>query len=208
MATSKLKIEGGKIVAFEDRYFQSLSDDGKTYQGNSWTVQIVGKKIICHCRRHYEDGTRDCHREFYLRDGLVGLSGGHVANRYAYFRDAHFQERLDKLGITAIKRENPNQEFSGRCEHTRLGSASFRVQTDGRMEVAMTDIGEFVSDLDNPLEMEWKQHKLVRVTHANWAVVHRHIHTVSENTDAVLLYARQPNATLSTLELLAREGNF
>lgn len=208
VATSKLRIKSGRIVNFEDRYFQSLSENGKTYFGNSWEVRIVGKKIICHCERRYEDGIHKQHREFYLRDGLIGLSGGHVDERYVYFRDAQFQQRLDKLGITAIKRENPNGEFIGRCENTQNGTASFLVQTDGKMEVIMTDVGEFTDETNNPLEMEWKLQKLVNVSHASWTVLRRHIHTHTESTDAVILYTKRPNLALGAIEFLSKEGNF
>lgn len=208
MATTKLRIRDGRIIGFDDRYFLSLSEDGKTYRGNSWEVRIIGRKIICHCERLYEDGVHTCHREFYLRDGLVGLSGGRADERYVYFRNANFQQRLDKLGITAIKRESPNGEFVGRCENTRHGTASFLVQTDGQMEVVITDTGEFPPESDNPLETEWKQQKLVNVSHASWTVLRRHIHTDTECTDAVILYSRRPNLSLSAIEVLSREGYF
>ena len=40
MATTTLVIKSGQIIDYSDRYFHSLSEDGKTYSGNGWDVTI------------------------------------------------------------------------------------------------------------------------------------------------------------------------
>ena len=46
-----------------------------------------------------------------LSEGLLGLAGGYIDERYAYFRDGSFQKFLDNHGISAVKRENPNRSY-------------------------------------------------------------------------------------------------
>ena len=57
MATATLTIKNGKVQDYSDRYFQSLSEDGRMYSGNGWDVTIKegrnGRpgRIICHAER-------------------------------------------------------------------------------------------------------------------------------------------------------------
>lgn len=94
MSTTRLTIQDGKITDYVDRYFESLSADGKKYQGNGWTVVIHNyyrgnqHRIICHAEQLYCNGQAVCHREFRLADGILDLAGGGIATRYVHFHRA------------------------------------------------------------------------------------------------------------------------
>ncbi len=110
MATARVMIKNGKVVDYMDRYFGSISEDAKKYFGNGWEVTIVdgvdGRpgKIVCHSEREYSDGLYACHKEFALQDGTVGLAGGNITERYAYFRSEEFQDFLAEFNIDSVRR--------------------------------------------------------------------------------------------------------
>jgi hypothetical protein len=61
-----------------------------------------------------------------LSSGVLGLSGGHIDSRYAFFRNAHFQAFLDQFGIDHVEYSNPNQTYEQNDKTDRL-----KVYTDG-----------------------------------------------------------------------------
>ena len=134
MSTVRIKVENGNIYGLDGHPY------GKSFMENDWTVTIkdghngrVGR-IICHAEREYADGIAVCHREFKLADGVVGLAGGNIYDRYVYFRSRDFQDFLEKHGITAVKHENPNQEFSGFSSCSGRGEATITVESDGKVD--------------------------------------------------------------------------
>lgn len=145
METCKITIQDGRIVDYSGCHYDYIEENGLKATGNGWIVTIKpaqGKsrgKIIAHCEREYSDGLAVCHREFRLEDGTLGLAGGNVHDRYAYFRKANFQRFLDAFGLTAIKREDPNREFSGSSIRSGWGKAYCAVETDGIADPAYDD---------------------------------------------------------------------
>ena len=140
MATSVLEIKNGKIVNHSDRYFHSLSDDGKEYSGNGWDVTIKegrnGRpgRIICHAEREYSYGPAVCHREFKLADGTLGLAGGNITSRYAYFRSNDFTSWLKENGIQAVRRQDPNTTYRSCNPVSDVWSHDLIIDTDGKTE--------------------------------------------------------------------------
>lgn len=140
MATSVLEIKNGKIVNHSDRYFHSLSDDGKEYSGNGWDVVIKegcnGRpgRIICHAERIYSYGPAVCHREFKLEDGTLGLAGGNITSRYAYFRSDDFTSWLKENCIQAIRRQDPNSTYRSSNPVSDYWSHELIIDTDGKTE--------------------------------------------------------------------------
>lgn len=137
MATTTLIIKSGQIIDYSDRYFHSLSEDGKIYSGNGWDVEIKegrnGRpgRIICHAERTYSYGPAICHREFRLEDGTLGLAGGNITSRYAYFRSDDFAKWLKENGIQAIRRQNPNTTYMSSNPVSDYWSHNLIVDTDG-----------------------------------------------------------------------------
>lgn len=181
MATLKLKIEDGKLVGTvgEGRYFEGISEDGLVAEGNGWTVTLCpgkgGKagKIVCHAEREYSTGLAICHREFRLQDGILGLAGGDIRDRYAYFRKADFQAFLDGLGIDAVKREDPNRDF------LIGGDGRFSIKTDGQVCQEWED--------------HWSDHKVV--SGATWAVVRKEYNNGFNRVHSTLLYTMEKDVT-------------
>jgi len=140
MATSKITIVNGKIVDYSDRYFHSLSEDGREYSGNGWDVTIrEGRngrpgRIICHAERNYSYGPAVCHREFRLEDGTLGLAGGNITSRYAYFRSAGFTNWLRENGIQAVRRQDPNCTYRSSNPVSDVWSHDLIIDTDGKTE--------------------------------------------------------------------------
>lgn len=119
MSTLLMHVRNGILVGYDGGGFESFSKDGLTGYGNDWEVTIIPAtekakgKIICHCEREYKTGPMSYDREFKLQDGTIGLSGGHMRDRHAFFRKALFQNFLDEMGIKAIRRANPDQTYRG-----------------------------------------------------------------------------------------------
>ena len=140
MATTKLMIEDGRIVNYYDRYFHSLSENGKEYIGNGWVVTIKdGHKgrpgrIVCHSEREYSDGRAVCHREFKLADGMIGLSGGNVRSRYVYFRSEEFSKWLEKNELQCVIRSDPNGVYISSNPYGSVWSHGLAIKTDGEVD--------------------------------------------------------------------------
>ena len=140
MATTTLVIRNGKIEEYSDRYFHSLSQDRKKYSGNGWDVTIKegrnGRpgRIICHAERVYSYGPAVCHREFKLADGTLGLAGGNITSRYAYFRSDDFTSWLKENGIQAVRRQNPNTTYRSCNPVSDVWSHDLIIDTDGKAE--------------------------------------------------------------------------
>ena len=139
MATAKLIIKKGRIISYNDRYFDLLSEDRKEYLGNGWHVQIKDShkdrpgRIICHAECEYCSGLAVCHREFQLADGILGLAGGNIHSRYAYFRSEFFQTWLEDHNLQCVKHEDPNQIYCSRNPVSNYWSHNIEVETDGKI---------------------------------------------------------------------------
>lgn len=182
MATTKIEIRDGRIVDYRDQYFEAISEDGLRYRGNGWTVKIVpankrsSGKIICHCQRQYSDGIHKYHREFALVDGLLGLAGGHIDERYAYFRKAEFQAFLNKFGIDRVERGDPNQVFRGHEQFTcECHQEHIDVISDGVVSFAVTHVySEGWEKVTNRYQVDqylYSKDVEYSVSGATWAVV-------------------------------------
>ncbi len=140
MATTILTIKDGKVADYSDRYFYSLSEDGREYSGNGWDVTIKegrnGRpgRIICHAERAYSYGPAICHREFRLADGTLGLAGGNITSRYAYFRSDDFAQWLKENGIQAVRRQDPNCTYGSSNPVSDVWSHDLIIDTDGKAE--------------------------------------------------------------------------
>lgn len=198
MSTLQMKIKNGKILDINGRYFEGASEDGLKAEGNGWVVTIVPMsketpgKIVAHCERHYSDGPAICHREFKLQDGILGLSGGRVTERYAYFRKQKFQDFLDKFGITAVKREDPNQTFKGFTAWDGWGEAHYHVDTDG------TATREDYRDYINVENGNYTGSANIAVSNATWAIVSTDDYYGNSRNHARIIYTQREVTSLDT----------
>lgn len=214
MATLRFFVKEGKVVDYAGRYFDGISEDGLKAVGNGWVVTICPAtkrrpgKIIAHCEREYSDGTATCHREFRLQDGTLGLAGGNVRDRYAYFRKASFQKFLDEFGITAVKREDPNQAFTGFAAYSGRGSAEQNVETDGKVDWHyIDDPGSreyFESPGGNP--NLYRGEETHTITDATWVIVETREHYGDNHNYAKILYTQVKDVTSLAPKLRRRKA--
>lgn len=110
--------------------------------------------------------------------GVVGLSGGYVDNRYAYFRDIYFIKYLEDNGLDKVVHETPNQEFMlynyrlaglGNERHDKI------IETDGEIEICnIDDVGENEGWYDKyPNTSAYKQYVYKIIKGATYAVVEK-----------------------------------
>jgi hypothetical protein len=194
MATTQLRILGGKIFSYNDKYFKEMSEDGLFYSGNRWRVWIVPAndledgKIICRSEGNYQEGLVICQKEFPLKDGTVGLSGGNVRNRYAYFRTTHFQQFLDDFGVTAVRYIDPNQAYPKLRDYNNTYQCEQRIYTDGEvLEVPMRELeaDEVPRPAGNRKLYSWDTCYIVK--NATWVIVETENHyRDGENLSKVL----------------------
>lgn len=213
MATLQLIIEAGKVVDHNGVYFESISENGLQAFGNGWEVTIrpATKKrpgrIIAHCERMYSDGPAVCHREFRLEDGTLGLAGGNVYDRYAYFRKASFQQFLDEFGITAVKREDPNQDFTGFSAYSGAGNAYQNVESDGKIAWGYEDepgSREYFERPGNNPNL-YRGMETHAVTGATWAIVERKEDYRDNHNYSKILYTLTKDVTSLAPELRRRK---
>jgi hypothetical protein len=69
-----------------------------------------------------------------LKDGVVGLSGGDVRRRYAYFRDLEFVQFLHDYRITTVKRADPDGTYYGHSEYSARLQETSELLSDGIVE--------------------------------------------------------------------------
>ena len=140
-------------------------------------------------------------------NGLLGLAGGYVDQRYAYFRDSSFQDFLDKFGLTAVKCENPNQKFSGFSARTGLGIAYQDVFTDGNVTWNYEDTGSreaFEAPGANPNLYTGREFH--SVSDGTWAIVETSCHYGDSHNFARILYTEVKNVIELEDSLMANEA--
>ena len=190
MSTIMIRIQDGRIYSLNYSHPFKLINDGKFFSMNDWTVTIKDShngrpgRIVCHAEREYSDGLAICHREFKLADGVVGLAGGNICDRYAYFRSKDFQDFLDKHGITAVKHEDPNQKFSGFVSRSGRGKADIIVESDGKID------HDFVLN-----RSEATGYAYYTVSGASWAIVTVANFYGNNRNYASILYSAVKNVT-------------
>ena len=140
------------------------------------------------------------HRRNLPISGMLGLSGGNVTERYAYFRDAEFQAFLDKFGITAIKRENPNRDYTWPAIYCGGGDASSVLWTDGSVQETYKDDEWFLEALKEPGANQNLYHGTTRytVSGAKWTVMSTAMEYGDRHNTARILYTEVRDVT--TLE--------
>lgn len=198
MSTVRRRIVDGKIIneVGEPVDYEIVHGNWN----NPWVVQIKDGQIFCHCEAIYSDGKREMDKSFPLEDGTLGLSGGRIDDRYAYFRTKVFQDFLEENRFQSI---NPKFMgiWSGKLKHANCskGTASYCIFTDGKLEhissenapwVAKNNITPFSSIFDSIESFEIKD--------AKWAVVGTSVHYKHQHNLSIVLHV-QKSVTLSEM---------
>ena len=143
------------------------------------------------------------HRRGLPISGIIGLSGGNVTERYAYFRDAEFQAFLEKFKITAVRHENPNQRFSAPSIYCGGGDAYQKVWSDGQIDWDYKDAEWWRKACEEPgcnpnLYVGTSYHS---VTGGTWAVVETYCNYGNRRNYARILYTEVRDVTTLKDEL-------
>ena len=224
MATLKLEIENGFFVGTNGCYVSIVEPTHVIANGWDCVIDENGT-IRCDATRYYSDGehsmryviqpngfakltlkvpydkVKTLRKGFVvskgskLSDGLLGLAGGYIDERYAYFRDGNFQKFLNKFGITAVKHEDPNQKFSGFSNYSGWGTASQDVFSDGNIEWDYEDAPGSREYFEQPgcnpnLYSGTTYHT---VTNATWAIVETRENYRDNHNYARILYTTVRN---------------
>jgi hypothetical protein len=161
-------MENGFFTCTNGRYVTEVTPTHVVGNGWDCSIRKDGS-VVCDAVRDYSDGVHSMRYEIAkngfarltlkvegqplqtlrkgfvlprgakLTDGVIGLAGGYVDERYAYFRDGGFQKFLDKFGITAVKHEDPNQTFVVRNARYGGGECRSRLRTDGKVDEVSYD---------------------------------------------------------------------
>ncbi len=215
MATLNVTLENGFFSTSNGIYVTEFTPTHVVGNGWDCTVRMDGS-ILCEAVRTYADGVHSMRYEITkngfakltlkvrnepvrtirkgfvlprgakLADGTIGLSGGCVDDRYAFFRDAAFNKFLAKFGLTAVRHEDPNQSFVVRKARYGGGECNSDLITDGAKEEVSFDSGrtdEWRAHNPGTCSYEWET--TYRVTGASWL-----IHEVSKHEGDCHRYAR------------------
>ncbi len=130
-----------------------------------------------------------------IGNGILGLAGGRINERYAYYRDIKFQEFLEKFGITAVKHEDPNQTFEGFSALTGIGSAFQEVYSDGKVEKEYEDDPGSREEFEQPgcNSSLYRGTIYHTVTGASWAIVETYSDYLDSRNYAKILYTKEKN---------------
>lgn len=217
MATSTILINNNAF--FQEGSFSRYLDEFTPSRvvANGWVCTISPEEgLRCEAVRHYSDGEHkmvftispggkaslrlctppenkwETIKSFRISgplEGTLGLSGGYIDSRYAYFRESSFQQFLDVHGITAVKHENPNQIFFLRNACYGGGECHMTLLTDGEQVEISCDYGRSEKwQLDNPMTCASEVEQEIQVTGATWVIVKKRQHERDRHNSSCILY--------------------
>ena len=211
MATLQLKVKDGRFVESNGVNVKAFSP---TYvEGNEWKCEI--KKdgaIFCFAQKtvgetmysmrytitngwtkltlKIGDQKPKILKNFRLREpniaGVIGLPGGDITKRRPYFREAGFQELLERYGLTAVRFEYANAVYTLH-EQFQNGETIFKEEieiTDGNQECIFEETIE--SSQGEILAMK----RCVEVTDAKWVI--KKVQKVDGGIHRILITKQNP----------------
>ena len=149
---------------------------------HSWTVTKIDHHLIA--TSSSKASGKNVYR-FPFKDGTLFLYNGN-AKKYAYFRDMGFQNFLLRHGITAVKREDPNQSYSVRSHEGGNGRIGYALRTDGVVKTERTGgLWDNMKDIGNAC---YDSSYLLHVSGASWVIVSTFNHCFDNHSSAAVLY--------------------
>lgn len=222
MATIKVKISNGFFVEATPIYLEELTPTKVV--GNGWNCEIKEDGTVqCDSVREYSDGEYSIRyvirpngfakltlktpyenktlKKGYvlpkgekLKNGLIGLAGGNIKERYAYFRNDAFQMFLESHGITAVQHEDPNQLYVLRNSFHGAGSCSSEILTDGVLERIQYDSGES-SEWAKEGSSAFAVQEHFQVKRATWVLFKQTQNEYNSRNHSVILYSLERDLT-------------
>lgn len=232
MATLKITLENGFFSKTNGCYLHLFEPTHVVGNGWDCTISEDGT-IVCEAVRYYSDGehsmrykispngyaklTLKVHnqrvktirkgfvltRGAKLSDGVIGLAGGNVDKRYAYFRYASFQQFLDRFGITAVMHQNPNTLYTVRNALYGGGRCHSTIISDGKI---------IKIDYDSGRSRKWAAENLgtcafesdvtYQVTGATWTIQSQTQHEGDSHNRSRILYTLERDVTVLEKKLM------
>lgn len=220
MATLRINLENGFFSSTHGRYVTEVTPTHVVGNGWDCVIREDGS-VLCEARRQYFDGYHSMRYEIAnngfakltlqvgkgavktlwrgfvlprgakLTDGAIGLAGGYVDDRYAYFRDGPFQRFLDKFGITAVKHEDPNRTFVVRNARYGGGECRSGLVSDGVVTKTGYDSGRTdVWHQSFPGTCAYEGEASYAITEATWAIYTQDRHEGDSHNYARILYTQ------------------
>lgn len=225
MATLQVQIENGYFVGTNGCYVTSVEPTHVIANGWDCVIDEDGT-IRCDAIRGYSDGEHCMRyiiqpngfakltlkvpynkvktlrkgfvvpKGYKLSDGLLGLAGGYIDERYAYFRDASFQKFLEDHGISAVKHEDPNQTFSIRNARYGGGECYSYLLTDGEVIEEGYSSGRTESWEEScPGTCAYEGNEYLKVTGATWTIHKQTQHEGDNHNCFRILYTLEKDLT-------------
>lgn len=192
MATTKITIKNGKITDSNGVYVNEIKPFYA--DANGWKVYINTKKNIIYCEkvRQYFYGEEKKKKIFKLEDGLLGLSGGHVRESYAYFRSEKFQNFLSKYGITAVARLEEDFKFDIRNANYGGGKCDSWFWTDGEVIRLRIDSGR-TQDWKERFSgtQAYEEDTYFKLSNASFVVIEQTQHEYNSHNHSKILYTNE-----------------
>lgn len=193
MPTLKLTLKNSRFVSHNGINVENFRSNYAL--GNGWECHIDSEgTVYCFAERHYKKerhsiklkikdgwvklilkigyGEVKVLKSYKLAewptDGVIGLPGGYIDKRKAYFREHSFQELLDLYGLTAVRCEPANGVYII-LEKFEKGESIFKEEidaTDGTQELIFNE----VKYPDENEKSTFKVFRHVQVTDANWVI--------------------------------------
>ena len=225
MATLQVRIEDGFFVGTNGCYVSLVEPTHVVANGWDCSISEDGT-IMCEAVRVYSDGehsirylvqpngfakltlkvpnekVRTLRKGFVLpkgsklSDGMLGLAGGNIDSRYAYFRDGSFQKFLEDRGISAVKHEDPNRLYSVRNARYGGGECYSYLLTDGTVEEEEFSSGRTDSWAEScPGTGAYEGEQTLKVSGATW-VIHKQVQSEGDKHNSfALLYTLEKDPT-------------
>ena len=211
MATLQLKVQGSRFVehnGIEVKSFTPMYVDAngwKCYMNDNGNISCIAEQHYNGVRHTIKFNLKNNYVKLILKkgkdkpkvlksykldkwptDGVIGLPGGYIERRRAYFREGSFQEFLEKYALTAVRNE-PAIGIYVLQEKFCNGESIYKEEveiTDGKAELIFNDVYKNENDEEGTFII-WRK---VEVTNATWVIkkvmteakLHRILYT-SEN---------------------------
>ena len=194
MGTLIIRCNGGKFESTNNVYISNFSETEVRGNGWEVNICIDGSihcvaereyldgihKMIYHLANNgyailryqspYEDKiikkgfVIDENKTLETFNGIIGLSGGNINERYAFVRTDKFQEFLEKNSLKAVNRKDPNDIYYEKSGRTT-------VKTDGKKKTSR------ICSTDDD--------RMIKVTNASWVICDGILYTL-ENPYEIL----------------------
>ena len=227
MATVTIRIENGFFVNACGRYIESVKPTHVVANGWDCIIRKDGS-IECDSVREYSDGKHSVRyaiqkngfakltlkrpgekiqtlkkgfvisKGHKLLDGTLGLSGGNIDTRYAFFRDSSFQKFLEEHNISSVQKEDPNNRFfTLRTANYGGGDCRSSILTDGIVHSVKISYGRTDQwEQDFPFTCSYEREELVSVEGATWVIHKQSQHEGNRNSCFKILYTLENPTTL------------